>query len=87
MSHFMSELIVKALQYISTTSGFITFISVITAAYAGIWFLFLFEAMPKRKKAKSTEEAPAEEDAAKKKGEAAKAPAKQSGKAAAAGKA
>ncbi len=87
VSHFMSELIVKVLQYISTTSGFITFICVIGAAYGGIWFLFLFEAPPKKKKVKSAEEAPDEQGAAKK-GEAAKAPAKQAGKApAAAGKA
>ncbi len=85
VSHFMSEMIYRFLQYISTTSGFIVFVCTIAAGYAGIWFLFLFEPQPKVKKAKLVEEGETAEG--KKKGEAAKAPQKQPAKEAAASKA
>ena len=46
----MSETIPNLLQTISTTSGFAVFCMVIATAYAGIWYLFLFEPPPKPKK-------------------------------------
>ena len=47
----MADTIPKLLISISTPSGFAIFCTVIATAYAGIWFLFLFEPAPKKKKA------------------------------------
>lgn len=45
----MLETIPNFLQSISTTSGFAVFCILIATAYAGIWYLFLYESPPKRK--------------------------------------
>ena len=46
----MSQYLDDFLAYISTTSGFILFVCIITLAYGGIWFLFLYEETPPPKK-------------------------------------
>lgn len=46
----MADTIPHLLQSISTPSGFAIFCAVIATAYAGVWFLFLFEPAPKKKK-------------------------------------
>ena len=46
----MSDTLNDILAYIATPSGFIVFIAVMTMAYGGIWFLFLFEGKPPSKK-------------------------------------
>ncbi len=46
----MSDILNDILAYIATPSGFLVFIVAMTMAYGGIWFLFLFEAQPPRKK-------------------------------------
>ena len=66
----MTEQLYKFLNYISTTSGFVVFVSIIGAAYAGIWMLFLFEASPKPKNAAPRAEG--QEEGGKKKADAGK---------------
>ncbi|MFC1613984.1 hypothetical protein ACFL5K_01665 [Gemmatimonadota bacterium] len=52
----MSQYLDDFLAYISTTSGFILFVAVITMAYGGIWFLFLYEESTRQKKAAAKSE-------------------------------
>ena len=46
----MSETIPNLLHTISTTSGFAVFCMLIATAYAGVWYLFLYEPPKKSKK-------------------------------------
>jgi hypothetical protein len=59
----MSETIPNLLQTISTTSGFAVFCMVIATAYAGVWYLFLYEPPPKRKKTPESEKYEEDEEA------------------------
>ncbi len=52
----MNETLVSLLTLISDTRGFMIFCLVIAVAYASIWALFLFEAPPKKKKAKPADD-------------------------------
>ena len=52
----MSDALNDILAYIATPSGFIVFITAMTVAYGGIWFLFLFEAKPPSKKSPAKRE-------------------------------
>jgi uncharacterized ion transporter superfamily protein YfcC len=58
----MSNYLDDFLAYISTTSGFILFVAVITVAYGGIWFLFLFEESVSQKKAAAKSESEEKEE-------------------------
>ncbi len=51
----MSQIINSFLQSISTPSSFYAFIFIVMMAYGGIWYLFLYESMPKIKKPKIAE--------------------------------
>ncbi len=46
----MPELLNDFLAYIATPIGFAVFVAAVTLAYGGIWFLFMFEEKPPRKK-------------------------------------
>ena len=46
----MPELLDDFLAYIATPIGFAVFVATITLAYGAIWFLFLYEEKPPRKK-------------------------------------
>ena len=58
----MSDLLNDILAYIATPSGFIVFITAITLAYGGIWFLFLFEGKPPSKKVSAKAEGEREKE-------------------------
>jgi len=61
----MAETIPNLLQSISTTSGFVVFCLLIATAYAGIWYLFLFEPAPKRRKTSESEKQEQHEEGSK----------------------
>ena len=52
----MSDLIINLLQAVSTTRGIIIFSLIIATLYAGIWYLFLYEPVPKPKKSQEAKE-------------------------------
>ena len=51
----MAQIIDSFLQSISSPSGFYAFVFIIAMAYGGIWYLFLYESLPKIKKTKIAE--------------------------------